>query len=204
VDYVKEAMYAIEREAKKVIPYTMLDPDVIDGFQLDYAKALLYLNDHVFDLKEAASDRTKPPVLWGFTVDGVRVSQNITIIIAGMKCLDPRAIDPKTKEYISLVQSPDMCFPFKVLVCSDSKMTYQEYLSDFFAWLKGLTNNWLGTYPPGTFDTVSPQDGSSLWKALNRGGASKNKKDFCPYCACTSDCCVRPCSIPCERCISIG
>jgi hypothetical protein len=66
-----------------------------------------------------------------------------------------------------------------------------------------VKNGWVIT-PPDTFESVSPQDGSSLWKALDRGGACKNKKDFCPYCACTSKQCVVPRSFPCERCAAIG
>jgi hypothetical protein len=85
--YVKEAMYAIEREAEKIIPYKMLEG--VDGFQLDYEKALVYLTDHVFDLKSAAHDRAQPRILWAFTVDGVSVSRNISLLIAGVKCIDP-------------------------------------------------------------------------------------------------------------------
>jgi hypothetical protein len=103
--YVKSAQYAIEKEAVQHIPYAMLPS--ADGFQFDYEKALLYLNDHVFRLKNAARDPTQPRILWAFTVDGVWVSANITLFIAGIKCLDPRAIDPKTGVFISLVQSPD-------------------------------------------------------------------------------------------------
>jgi hypothetical protein len=202
--YVKSAQYAIEKEAMQHIPFAMLPSAEVDGFQFDYEKALLYLNDHVFCLKNAASDPTQPRILWAFTVDGVRVSANVTLIIAGIKCLDPRAIDPKTGVFISLVQSPDKCFPLKVLVCKDNKTTYQEYLADFFAYFKDLENKPVGEYPPGTFKSVSPQDGSSLWKALDRGGACKNKKEFCPYCACTSDQCVQPRSFPCESCVLIG
>jgi hypothetical protein len=115
--YVQEAMYSIEKVAKREIPYQMLPG--IDGFQFDYEKALLYLNDKVFKLSAPAKDRTQPRILWGFTCDGVRVSRNVSLMIAGVKCLDPRAIDPRTGEYVSLVQSPDCCFPFKVIVCSD-------------------------------------------------------------------------------------
>jgi hypothetical protein len=200
--YVKQAMQSIENQAKNVVPYQMLYG--VDGFQFDYEKALVYLTDSVFDLREAAMDRTQPRILWAFTVDGVSVSRNISLLIAGVKCLDPRAIDPKMGEHITLVQSPDMCFPFKVIVCPDNKSTYQEYLVDFFAYFKDLKEKQVGPYPPGTFDSVSPQDGSSLWKALDRGGACKVKKEFCPYCACTSDRCVLPRSNPCERCVSIG
>jgi hypothetical protein len=89
-------------------------------------------------------------------------------------------------------------------VCKDNKTTYQEYLADFFAYFKDLDNKQVGEYPPGTFKSVSPQDGSSLWKALDRGGACKNKKEFCPYCACTSDQCVQPCCFPCESSVLIG
>lgn len=201
---VKEAQYAIEREAKKVIPYQMLDNDEIDGFELDYEKALLYLNDHVFNLSVVAKDPTQPRILWGFTCDGVRITRNITLVIAGVKCLDPRAVDPKTGEYISLVQSPDLCFPFKVIVAGDNKKTYRERLQGFFLWFKDLRNKQVGEYPAGTFDSVSPQDGSSLWKALARGGACKIKKEFCPYCSCTSSNCARPRTIPCDDCTATG
>ena len=70
-------MYKIEDEAKKIIPYEMLLLDEVDGFCLDFEKALLYLNDHVFGLKAVAQDANQPRILWAFTVDGVRVSQNI-------------------------------------------------------------------------------------------------------------------------------
>jgi hypothetical protein len=146
---VRHAMHAIETEAKKLIPYQML-PDM-DGYQLDYEKALLYLNNHVFRFGDAAKATGQPRILWGFTVDGVRVSQNATLIIAGVNCIDPHAIDPKTGVFISLVQSPELCFLLKVLVCSNSKTTYSEHLSNFFAWFKDLGSKQVGEYPPGTF-----------------------------------------------------
>jgi ribosomal protein L37AE/L43A len=118
--------------------------------------------------------------------------------------LDPRAIDPKTGVYISLVQSPNLCFPFKVVVASDTKSLYKERIADFFKYFKNIKDKQVGDYPAGTFDSVSPQDGSSLWKALDRGGACKVKKEFCPYCACRSAKWVQPRVNKCQHCILKG
>jgi hypothetical protein len=202
--YVKCAQYAIEREARKAIPYEMLPLADIDGFQFNYEKAMCYLTDKVYKLAAAAKDSSQPRVMWAYTVDGVRVSRNVTLVIAGLKCIDPRATDPETGQYITLVQSPSLCFPLKVLVTPDNKTTYNDRLADFFAFFKSVNNTQIGDYPPGTFEMVSPQDGSSIWKALARGGACKVKKDFCPYCSCTSRQCVTPRAFPCNSCVLQG
>ena len=65
-------------------------------------------------------------------------------------------------------------------MANDNKSTYKEHLKDFFDFFTTLGQNAIGDYPAGTFDSVSPQDGLSLWKALVRGGACKNRKNSVP------------------------
>jgi hypothetical protein len=127
---IRDAMYAIEDAASEVIPFKMLDGDV-DGWEADYGKWLIYVLD-LYQLLEVAKDPLKPRVELATTLDGVQISDNITIVVAGMKVTDPRAIDPRTGEYVSLFQSPSLCIPLKIVVTPDTKATYNEYFANLF------------------------------------------------------------------------
>jgi hypothetical protein len=65
-------------------PYEMLPLADIDGFQFNYEKAMCYLTDKVYKLAAAAKDSSQPRVMWAYTVDGVRVSRNVTLVVAGL------------------------------------------------------------------------------------------------------------------------
>jgi hypothetical protein len=186
---VKKAMKKVEEHAKGVIPFDVVDVDGIDGFKFDYEALLLYLIK-LFKLEDAARDINQPPVQISITLDGADLSRNVTHVTAGVKINDPRSIDPVSGLPIGVhnsrkVQSRELCFPFKSLLAKDSKDLYDNHFGDFFDYFKSVE---AGGLEGGTMriEVTSPQDQSSFWKALKRGGACKVARDFCHCCACTS------------------
>ncbi len=137
---------------------------------------------------------------------------------AGIKINDPRAIDPISGIPIGMedsrkVQSRELCYPCKILIAKDSKTLYDNYYSDFFLFFRLINEQGFGEFtvkenssgiPRFPFTISSPQDLSSFWKATGRGGACKNKKEFCCQCACQSDDVHLPRQIQCERCVLKG
>jgi hypothetical protein len=204
---VRKAMSLIEEHAKGVIPYEVVDVDGIDGFKFEYEPLLLYILK-LFKLKDAARDINQPPVQISITLDGADLSRNVTHVTAGVKINDPRSIDPVSGLPIGVqdsrkTQSRELCFPFKSLLAKDSKELYNNHFGDFFAFFKDVQANGLDGGAI-SIDVSSPQDQSSFWKALKRGGACKVAKDFCHCCACTSDGVITPNKVKCARCIETG
>jgi hypothetical protein len=204
---VKKAMKKVEEHAKGVIPFDVVDIDGIDGFKFDYEPLLLYLLD-LFQLEDAARDNNQPPVQISITLDGADLSRNVTHVTAGVKINDPRSIDPVSGLPIGVqdsrkVQSRELCFPFKSLLAKDSKELYDNHFGDFFDYFKDVQANGLDGGAI-RINVTSPQDQSSFWKALKRGGACKVAKDFCHCCACTSEEVVLPKKVKCSRCQDKG
>jgi hypothetical protein len=206
--HVMKAMTQVEDAAKQVIPFFSLAPAAgIDGIYFDYPKLLAYLLK-LYKLDVVASDLTQPAVEFSITLDGADLSRNISHVTAGVKINDPRAIDPITGipigcEDSTKVQSRELCFPFKILIARDTKTLYDNYYSDFFTFFKQVEQNGFGDYPR-PFIVSSPQDLSSFWKVFKKGGACKNKGQFCHCCACHSDVVHLPRQIRCERCVLKG
>jgi hypothetical protein len=146
-------------------------------------KCLSLLLFELFQLDHIARDPSQPPFQLACTLDGADISKFVSHVTAGIKILDPRAIDPISHLPIGLegskkVQSRDLCFPFKVLLIRDTKTLYQEHFKDFFDVFSKL--NLEGGFELGNnpISVSSPQDMSSMWKALGWDGGCKVKTFF--------------------------
>ena len=195
---IKKIQKLVHDEMKKICPYVVIDADGIDGIKFNYDKLLDFILK-IFKLDQIATE--KGLVKMAITLDGADLSRNIQHVTCGIKIVDPRAVNPLTGIPIGLegVQSRDYCFPFKILLTKDSKTLYQTHLKDFFDWTKQLLNEGLGAYKP--FLVASPQDVSSFWKCIGRGGACKRDENFCHCCAITSTNVIVPNIIKCAHCL---
>lgn len=202
-------MEKIEGSANEVIPFSLTDDlDGIDGIAFDYDKMMECIL-RLYGLWEIAMDTTKPPVQFSFTLDGADISRNRSFVAAGLKVNDYRALDPTTGIPIGLqdstkIQSRELCYLMKIIMSRDTKSLYDEAFKDFFDYFKKIENEGFGPIPPGRFLFSSPQDMSSLWKALKKGGACKQKTHFCHCCSCKSEDAWNPRPERCSRCITTG
>ncbi len=160
-----------------------------------------------------ALDPDQPSVEVSKTLDGADLSRNISHVTAGIKINEPRAIDPISGIPIGMkdsrkVQSRELCYPCKILIAKDSKTLYDNYYSDFFVVFKEVTEGGFGEFtvrqnssgiPRFPFIISSPQDLSSFWKSMGRGGTCKRKIDFCCQCTCWLDVVHLPWQIRCDH-----
>ena len=189
----------IHDKMDKICPYYMIDNrDGVDGIEFDYSLLLKYILK-LFKLDRIAKKYGKVSI--GITLDGADLSRNIQHVTCGIKILDPRAINPLTGIPIGLegVQSRDYCFPFKILLAKDTKALYQTHFKPFFAWARELHEKGLDEFKP--FKVASPQDISSFWKCIGRGGACKRDEDFCHCCPLKSRDLIKPNLFKCVDCI---
>jgi hypothetical protein len=212
--YIQQAQNKVHGVAQKVIPFEEIPTPDLDGVAFkvgngdDFSKILMFILE-MFQLDHIARDPTQPPVQLACTLDGADISRFVSHVTAGIKILDPRAIDPMTNLPIGLagskkVQSRDLCFPFKMILTRDTKSLYQEHFKDFFDFFSRLNREGLpqlGIYP---IMVSSPQDMSSMWKALGRGGGCKVKTFFCYCCAMTSKESATQRKIKCPSCVLSG
>jgi hypothetical protein len=209
--FVMKAMSAVETAADAVIPFHSMEAaeleDGIDGIVFEYPQMLAYLLK-LFRLDVVAGDPNQPPVQFSITLDGADLSQNISHVTAGIKINDPRAVDPISGIPIGMedstkVQSRELCFPLKVLIAKDTKELYHKYFADFFLFFQQVEERGFGEFQR-PFIISSPQDLSSFWKCYGKGGACKQRTEFCHICACRSAEVHLPRAIQCERCVSKG
>ena len=196
---IKNVQKVVHERMQKVCPYKLIKEGGIDGVVFDYTKYLIYLLNF-FKLDKIAIEEGN--VKLAITLDGADLSRNVQHVTCGVKILDPRAINPITGIPIGLegVQSRDLCFPCKILLTRDSKTLYRTHFKDFFAWAQKLTTNEsVSNYKP--FIVASPQDISSFWKCIGRGGACKRDEDFCHCCAMKSSNLIIPNVISCSHCV---
>lgn len=133
------------------------------------------------------------PVLLCHTLDGAQLTMCLGHVTAGVKIVDPRAVDPITRMLLVLLQSRDLCFPCQIVFGRDCK----DLCEDCFGAFHSHFNNGvatpaipeLGLPELSNFKVVSPQDLSSLWKCTGRGCATGNGKrtEICFVCMCRSD-----------------
>jgi hypothetical protein len=209
--HLMRAMKLVEEAASTVIPFAPTiaseNDDGIDGVQFDYGKLLTYLL-RLYGLDTVALDPHQPPVEFSITLDGADLSRNISHVTAGIKINDRRAIDPLTGIPIGFqdstkLQSRELCWPVKILIAKDTKVLYKDYFTDFFEFFKGVEENGFGEFTR-PFIVSSPQDLSSFWKVYKKGGACKQKIEFCHICSCKSTQCYLPRQDRCERCVRNG
>ena len=194
---IKDIQKIIHDEMEKNCPYVLIDEDGIDGVKFMYTKYLDYV------LKLFKLDK----IVWregnikiAITLDGADLSRNIQHVTAGIKILDPRAVNPVTGIPIGLegVQSREFCFPTKILLTKDTKTLYRTHFNDFFEWANKLNTEGVLDYKK--FSVASPQDVSSFWKCIGRGGAAKRDENFCHCCAVKSSNIIVPNLIKCAHC----
>ena len=203
---VQAVVLQVETSAAAKFPIHKVDLAGIDGVSFEYEPLLHYLLE-LYCLKEIAVNQGG--VNLSMTLDAADLSRNLTHITAGIKITDPRAIDPMTglpfgmTKREATVQSRDVCIPFKIVLHPDKSGAYDDFFGDFFEFFK-LLQAPDGAFGYKAFNITSPQDGSSVWKTMKRGGACKVARFFCPYCVCTSDDILRPNQVRCQRCVVNG
>jgi hypothetical protein len=199
---VSEAMVQVNKLAHTEIPYSII-PN-IDGVEFDYEKLLIFCLK-MFNLYDIAKEEGN--VMLAITLDQADISSNICHIRAGVKFIDRRGIDPISGLPIGATdgitpQSRNVCIPFKMVMLRDSKEVYEDHFRDFFEFFAKLHNG--SMYGMKKFNIKSPQDLSSHWKTLFKGGAAKNNIFFCHCCNCQSKQITIPREEPCEACIKKG
>ena len=125
--YLQQANSKVHAAAQLVIPFQEIPTTDLDGFTFDFSKILIFLLE-MFQLADIVRDPSQPPVQLACTLDGADISKFVSHVTAGIKILDPRAIDPISHLPIGLlgskkVQLRDLCFPFKMLLTRDSLAT---------------------------------------------------------------------------------
>ena len=174
-----DAMSRVEAYARNVIPYSAVDPNgPLDGVVFEFLPLLTYVLK-TYKLYEITT--TIGGVCIAVTLDSADLSRNITHVTAGIKIVDPRAVDPISGIPIGLdgskkLQSRELCIPFKIVLAKDNKNLYDTQFTDFFAFFKLIGEEDHGCFKK--FNIVSPQDCLSFWKTLKRGGACRNKTEF--------------------------
>jgi hypothetical protein len=212
--YIQQAQNKVHAAAEKVIPFQEIPTPDLDGVAFkvgnadDFSKMLMFVLE-MFQLDHIARDPTQPPVQLACTLDGADISRFVSHVTAGIKILDPRAIDPISHLPIGLdgskkVQSRDLCFPFKMILTRDTKTLYHEHFKDFFDFFARLNREGLPELGIQPIMVSSPQDMSSMWKALGRGGGCKVKTFFCYCCAMTSKECATARKVRCPSCVETG
>ena len=218
-----KAQTIIEEAAQIEIPFWMLDDppfpedleelveidddslEALDGIQFNFKKLLWYILK-LYKLDKILNDPSEGPILLAITLDGADLSRNYTHVTCGIKIVDPRAIDPLSGLPIGIqgsraVQSRDLCHAFQIVLAKDSSNLYEKRFKTFFNFFKKVTSEGFHGYGADQFCISSPQDVSSFWKCLKRGGACKRDKAFCAWCACQSRNCYLPCIRTCTKCV---
>jgi hypothetical protein len=204
--HVMKCMTAVEAAAQIDIPlkHPLELPANVDGVQFEYEPLLAYLLK-LYKLDDVARDPNALPVEFSITLDGADLSRNISHVTAGIKINDPRAIDPKTgipigQDHSMPVQSRELCYPFKILIAKDTKELYNTCFADFFLFFKQVQEHGFGEFTR-PFNVSAPQDMSSFWKSLKKGGGCKTKILFCHCCSCPKSRVHKSRPSPCQSCI---
>jgi hypothetical protein len=204
--HVMKCMTAVETAAQEHIPIKkdLELPANVDGVQFEYEPLLAYLLK-LYKLDDVARDPNELPVEFSITLDGADLSRNISHVTAGIKINDPRAIDPKSgipigQDHSMPVQSRELCYPFKILIAKDTKELYNTCFADFFAFFQQVEVAGFGEFTK-PFNVSAPQDMSSFWKSLKKGGGCKTKTMFCHCCSCPKEQVHLERPTRCQRCV---
>ena len=158
-------------------------------FDLDVLMRLV-LTGHGLDVAAQTSSRkTHKPVIVAYTLDGAQLTNTLGHVTAGIKIVDPRALDPITGIPLHVsgkYQSRDLCFPTQITFGRDCKSLYQDCFQNFFEYFNGTckVEGKFGLPELSNFRILSPQDMSSIWKTVGLGGGSHTKDFFCYCCSC--------------------
>ena len=148
--------------------------EALDGIQFNFPKMLWYIIK-LYKLDEVLDNPWEGPVQMAITLEGAGLSRNYTHVTCGVKVMDPRAIDPESGLPIGItgsraVQSRDLCHPFQIVLSKDTGELYEKRFKQFFNYFKKVSAEGFHDYGPERFLISSPQDVSSFWKCLKRGG----------------------------------
>jgi hypothetical protein len=97
--YLQQAQERVHKVAAKEIPFQEIPTPDLDGVAFkvgdadDYSKLLMFILE-MFKLDGVARDNNQPPIQLAGTLDGMEMSREVGVVIAGIKILDPRAMDP--------------------------------------------------------------------------------------------------------------
>ena len=194
---VQSRAKVLNEHAQEIIPFKRGTSSYGEYIEFDPIEKFLCILLDGFHLTELS--RLDGGVEIAITLDGAKLSRNLSHVTAGIKIVDKRACDPNTGAPLFVasdgstnqsVQSREFCFPVKILLAPDSKDLYKNEFADFFKYFDALGRNGLKASEHGTalkpFKIVSPQDMSSFWKSLGSGGVAKCKTLFCHCCMCKS------------------
>ena len=177
--YILQAQAKVNAAAQLEIPFKPIESAELDGVEFEFQELLIFILK-LFGLYEIAKDPTQARVQICITLDGADISRNISHVTCRIKIIDPRAIDPMSKLPIGLdgsrkVQSRELCIPFKIVLTRDTKALYTEEFKEFFDYFADVAANGLPAEGIQPLEVSSPQDMSSFWKCLKRGGGCKVK-----------------------------
>ena len=159
------------------------------SFDLDVLMRLV-LTGHGLDVAaQTTSKKTHQPVIVAYTLDGAQLTNTLGHVTAGIKIVDPRALDPLTGIPLHVsgkYQSRDLCFPTQITFGRDCKKLYEDCFQNFFEYFNGTVKvpAKFGLPELSNFRILSPQDMSSIWKTVGLGGGSHTKHFFCYCCSC--------------------
>lgn len=144
-------------------------------------------------------------VLMAATCDGGDLAWKLTQVSAGVKIVDPRAIDPRTGRLLfgesgyAKVQSCTVCYPLHIYLAKDNQQFYINHLSGFFNDINQLEDD-----HQNGLKFAQPADMSSLQKTVKRGGAMKNKTYGCYCCNIHKNDLCKANVLPCHDCQANG
>ena len=192
VKQLKSVATEVNTVAQDVIPFRTYIGENTDAIVFDYEK-LLWNILCVHGLRDEISKRN---VEVAISIDGANLSKRLSHMTAGIKLIDKYAKDPLTGNYLvnysidefggttleGGFQSRENCFPFLILIAKDSSTIYKnEHIVRFFNFFQQVKSSGIrGSIP---LNISSPQDMSSIQKAVGKGGGS-GSKTFLPLLFC--------------------
>ena len=204
---VRRAAKLVHRFADDIIPlkhYKGKHGEVVEFKDIGGTVKMIY---DAFGLGEVAKNGSVDVCV---TMDGTNLTKFLNFVIAGLKMVDPRAVNPLTGEKElcplfskALPQSRKWCFPMKFVMGQESADMYEEHFNEMFemfykASLEGqdIFSGW----KPVTYS--NPCDMAAQQKSLGLGGAAKVKNRFCHACALHSKNIAKPNDVMCVDCLS--
>jgi len=140
------------------------------------------------------------------TADGASLGNSgIGHMTIGYKVVDKRAIIPnhvREQGKTNGFQSVNLCFPIRSVIGKETKDRFTKSFEDIYAFVTKISQIGFQGYKPIT--VVGPHDGKATIMVLARGGGAKITPQFCPYCVCSSEDLLNPCTKKCPDCIEIN
>ena len=198
---VEQAVHDI---MQREVPFkTIMDPAKphgVDGVLFDPLWPFFEEFLKSFGLLEIAKVRS---VQVGATIDAADISRLVSQMSMGLKPIDPASLCPKTKLPLGALtatkfQSASNQRPFAIYFVKDGKTVYTTTFKLPFEFLAKMATDPPAPFKP--FTIVVPQDGSSIWKSLGRGGGMKVYDEPCAHCAITDKQLTEPRLKPCPKC----